>query len=183
MNRKVLWLLSLTVILSMLAVACGPSAAPEPTEAPAAQPTEAAAAAPTEAPAPTEPPPPTEEPAVEEPKILRVRLYGDIQNMDPAFAISENDTVVANAVMNGLVRYCPNSYEICNELAEEIEQSEDGLQVRFKLKEGVQWQNGYGELTAEDVKYSFERFIDPDLDAAYADDWATLDHVEDHRRL
>jgi peptide/nickel transport system substrate-binding protein len=182
MNRNVLWLLSLTIVLSMLVVGCGPAAAPEPTEAPAAQPTEAAAApteapAATEAPAPTEPPP-TEEPAAEEPKILRVRLYGDIQNMDPAFAISENDTVVANAVMNGLVRYCPNSYEICNELAEEIEQSEDGLQVRFKLREGVQWHNGYGELTAEDVKYSFERFIDPELDAAYADDWATLDRVE-----
>ena len=114
----------------------------------------------------------------EEPKILRVRLYGDIQNLDPAFQISENDTVVANAVMDGLVRYCPNSYELCNELAEEIEQSEDGLQIRFKLREGVMWQNGYGELTTEDVKYSYERFIDPDLDAAYADDWATLDHVE-----
>jgi peptide/nickel transport system substrate-binding protein len=112
------------------------------------------------------------------PKILRVRLYGDIQNMDPAFQISENDTVVADAVMNGLVRYCPNSYEICNELAESIEQSEDGLEVSFKLKEGVQWHNGYGEVTTEDVKYSFERFIDPELDAAYADDWATLDHVE-----
>lgn len=114
----------------------------------------------------------------EEPKILRVRLYGDIQNLDPAFQISENDTVVANAVMDGLVRYCPNSYELCNELAEEIEQSEDGLQIRFKLREGVMWQNGYGELTTEDVKYSYERFIDPELDAAYADDWATLDHVE-----
>jgi peptide/nickel transport system substrate-binding protein len=40
------------------------------------------------------------------------------------------------------------------------------------------WQNGYGELTAEDVKYSYERFTDPDLAAAYADDWATLDYVE-----
>jgi len=115
---------------------------------------------------------------VEEPKILRARLYGDIQNLDPAFQISENDSSVTNAVMDGLVRYCPNSYELCNELAEEIEQSEDGLQIRFKLREGVMWHNGYGELTTEDVKYSYERFIDPDLDAAYADDWATLDHVE-----
>ena len=56
------------------------------------------------------------------PKILKVRLYGDIQNMDPAHQISENDGVVANAVMEGLVRYCPNSYELCNELAESIEQ-------------------------------------------------------------
>ncbi|MGD8624754.1 MAG: ABC transporter substrate-binding protein [Anaerolineae bacterium] len=115
---------------------------------------------------------------VEEPKILKARLYGDIQNLDPAFQISENDTVVANAVMDGLVRYCPNSYELCNQLAEELEESEDGLQIRFKLREGVMWHNGYGELTAEDVKYSYERFIDPDLDAAYADDWATLDYVE-----
>ena len=112
------------------------------------------------------------------PKILRVRLYGDIQNMDPAFQISENDSVVFNAVTNGLVRYCSNSYELCNELAESIEQSEDGLEIAFKLKEGVMWHEGYGEVTTEDVKYSFERMIDPELDAAYADDWATLDHVE-----
>jgi peptide/nickel transport system substrate-binding protein len=80
--------------------------------------------------------------------------------------------------MDGLVRYCPNSYELCNQLAEELEESEDGLQIRFKLREGVMWHNDYGELTAEDIKYSYERFIDPELDAAYADDWATLDYVE-----
>jgi peptide/nickel transport system substrate-binding protein len=161
----------LLVIVSMLVVACGEGEeatnTPEPTMAEEVQPTEAPAA-PTDTPVPE----------VSEPKVLKVRLYGDIQNLDPAFQISENDTVVANAVMNGLVRYCPNSYDICNELAESIEQSEDGLEITFKLKEGVMWHNGYGELTTEDVKYSFERFIDPDLDAAYADDWATLDRVE-----
>lgn len=112
------------------------------------------------------------------PKILRFRLYGDIQNLDPAHRISTNDDVVADAVMDGLVRYAPNSYDIVNQLAESIEQSDDGLSVTFKLKEGVQWHKGYGEVTTEDVKYSYERFLDPELNAAYADDWATLDHVE-----
>ncbi|MFC2031466.1 ABC transporter substrate-binding protein [Chloroflexota bacterium] len=121
---------------------------------------------------------PEPEPEVEEPKILTVRMYSDIVNMDPAFVVSENDSVVAYAVQNGLVRYCPESYEICNDLAEEIEQSEDGLQIRFRLKEGVQWHGDWGEVTTEDVKFSYERMIDPELDAAYADDWATLDHVE-----
>lgn len=178
-------LLGLIVILSMLLAACGGGETPAPTEPPAAQEEPTAAPAeeqPTAAPAtevPTEVPATnTPEPVVEEPKILRVRLYGDIQNLDPAFQISENDSVVGYAVMDGLVRYCPNSYDICNQLAEEIEESEDGLQITFKLREGVQWQGGYGEVTTEDVKFSYERFIDPEINAAYADDWATLDHVE-----
>lgn len=115
-----------------------------------------------------------------EPRILRVRLYGDIQNLDPAHRISQNDDVVINAVTEGLVRYGPGSYDVINQLAESIEMSEDGLEIDFKLKEGVQWHRGYGEVTAEDVKFSFERFLDPELEAAYADDWATLDHVEVH---
>lgn len=115
-----------------------------------------------------------------EPKILRARIYGDIQNLDPAHRISQNDEVVINAVTDGLVRYGPGSYEIINQLAESIEVSEDGTRIDFKLKEGVQWQRGYGEVTAEDVKFSYERFLDPELEAAYADDWATLDHVEVH---
>jgi len=186
MSKRLLWsLLSALVIVSFLA-GCGgqPTSAPEPTDEPVAEATEAPveeveeeepAEEPTEAPA-EEPEEEVEEAA--EPKILTVRLYGDIQNLDPAFQISENDTVVANAVLNGLVRYCPNSYDICNQLAEEIEQSEDGLEIRFKLREGVMWHDGYGEVTTEDVKYSYERFIDPELDADYADDWATLDYVE-----
>ncbi|HXV44710.1 MAG TPA: ABC transporter substrate-binding protein, partial [Anaerolineae bacterium] len=59
-----------------------------------------------------------------------------------------------------------------------IEQSEDGLTIDFKLKEGVQFQGGYGELTAEDVKFSYERIADPATDSPYRGDWAALDHVE-----
>ena len=130
MKKRTLWsFLSMLMVISLLVAACGggeeKATEPlKPTDKPAEEATQP-------------PPPPTEVPKPEEPKILRVRLYGDIQNLDPAFQISENDTVVANAVTNGLVRYCPNSYDICNELAESIEQSEDGLEIRFKLKEGV----------------------------------------------
>ena len=73
-------------------------------------------------------------------------------------------------------RRAPTSLK--NDLAEKIETSEDGKTITFKLREGVKWPKGYGELTAEDVKYSYERIADPALKAAYADDWAALDHVE-----
>ena len=187
MTKRIVWcLLSMLVITSLL-VGCGPQPTPVPeaTEEPAAQADEEVVAEEEEPEEEEEEEEPTEEPTEEpeeeeasEPKVLTVRIYGDIQSLDPAFRISENDEVVSNAVMNGLVRYCPNSYDLCNQLAEEIEQSDDGLEIRFKLREGVMWHDGYGELTTEDVKYSYERFIDPDLNADYADDWATLDRVE-----
>ena len=55
----------------------------------------------------------------------------------------------------------------------------DDVTVTFKLKEGVQWHKGYGEVTTEDVKFSYERFLDPELQAVYRDDWAALDQFTD----
>ncbi len=158
---------SAAVVLS----AC--AATPEPEAVPTATSGAAATVPPTVAQATA-----TTEPVAAGPKILRVRLYGDIQSLDPAFRISQNDDVVLNCVIDGLVRYGPNSYDVVNQLAETIEQSADGLTIDFKLREGVMWHKGYGEVTTEDVKFSFERFIDPELAAEYKDDWATLDHVE-----
>ena len=177
-----LMIVLLVMVLGALLVACTPAEEAVPTPVPAEEEGEAE-----EAPAADEA---EEEEAAEveetgldmeeegEPRILRMRIYGDIQNLDPAHRISQNDEVVINAIADGLVRYGPNSYERINQVVESIEQSEDGLEVTFKLKEGVQFHRGYGELTTEDVKFSFERFLDPELDAAYADDWATLDRVE-----
>ena len=38
--------------------------------------------------------------------------------------------------------------------------------------------NGFGEMTADDVKFSYERIADPAQASEYADDFAQLDHVE-----
>lgn len=167
---------SLTLLIVVLvATACG-APAPEPvsTEAPAVE----APAAPeaTEAPAA---PAATEAPAAPEEKVLRIRLgTSDVSNMDPAFIPTVEDENVAYSVYQGLVGFKPGSYDLVNVLAETIEASEDGLAITFKLHEGVQFHGGYGELTAEDVKFSFERIADPDVASVYALDWAALDNVE-----
>ena len=173
MKKRALWvLLSALVILSLLAAACGvdveeATTAPEPTEAPAVQPVEE----------PTQEV--VEEPAeVMEPKILKVNLGSDLSGIDPAFIVSTIDNQVGEAILPGLVVHDPITHEMVNDLAEWIEVSEDGLEIRFKLKEGIMWQRGYGEVTAEDVKFSFERMIDEELGGWYYDDWATLDRVE-----
>ncbi|MCL1939727.1 MAG: ABC transporter substrate-binding protein [Desulfovibrionaceae bacterium] len=110
--------------------------------------------------------------------ILRVRLIDDISNLDPAFIGSGIDDTVSRAVMEGLVRYKPGTNELQKVLAESYSVSEDGRVIDVTLRQGVQWQKGYGELTAGDVKFSFERFKDPELASSYADDFAALDRVD-----
>ena len=111
-------------------------------------------------------------------KILKVHLYEDMQNVDPAFYPSDADESIMADVYEGLVGWKPGTFEVQNVLAEEIKMSADGLAIDFTLKAGVQFHHGYGEVTAEDVKFSYERIHDPELKAVYADDWAVLDHVE-----
>jgi len=166
---------ALVIIFSLILTSCAPPTTSVP---------ETNAPGPTSSVSETKAPEPTSAVSIQptapsnQPKLLKARLYADFQVLDPAFYVSSNDTMLLATLYSGLVSYCPNSYDICNDLAEKIETSEDGTVITFKLREGVQFTNGYGELTTEDVKYSYERFIDPELNASYADDWSQLDHVE-----
>jgi peptide/nickel transport system substrate-binding protein len=112
---------------------------------------------------------------------LRLHLDEDIENLDPAIQPGHADTNVATNIFEQLVAYKPGSFETANTLAESWEGSTDGLRWQFKLKEGIPFHKDFGELTAEDVKYSFERIAGltkPKLESPYAGDWATLDHVQ-----
>lgn len=112
---------------------------------------------------------------------LRLHLDEDIENVDPAIQPGHADTNVATNIFEQLVAYKPGSFETANTLAESWEGSSDGLQWQFKLKQGIPFHKGYGEVTAEDVKYSFERIAGltkPKLESPYAGDWATLDRVQ-----
>jgi peptide/nickel transport system substrate-binding protein len=106
---------------------------------------------------------------------LRLRLLNDIINLDPAFYPALADEVAMLGVYEGLVRYTPGTWKVENQLAESFEPSPDGLRFDFKLKEGIQFHGGYGEVTAEDVKFSYERIAgltSPKLDSPYKGDWA-----------
>jgi peptide/nickel transport system substrate-binding protein len=169
--KKNLWLVcSLILVTSMLVASCAPQAAPSPSE-PSVPATEASA--PTQAPEPTQPPEPTEA----APKVLRVRLVRDINNLDTANVTGSVEDTIDRAVMEGLFRFNAEG-ELEPQLAETYTVSPDGLTIDFTLRKGVQWQRSYGELTMDDVKFSYERFLVTDPKPAYADDWASLDHVE-----
>jgi peptide/nickel transport system substrate-binding protein len=114
-------------------------------------------------------------------KTLRIRLETDITNLDPAFFPTEADEVVTGCVHEGLVTFKPGTFDVVNCLAESFEPSSDGLKFHFKLKQGMPFHKDYGEVTAEDVKYSYERIAGltkPNLHAVYQGDWAALAQVK-----
>lgn len=112
-------------------------------------------------------------------RILRTRMFSDINRLDPAVYENSYNVDVINCLYHKLIDYVPNqeSWEWELQAAEEIEQVDD-THIRFRLRQGIMWSNDYGELTAEDVKYSFERVIDPDMDSPVAGDFGPLERVD-----
>lgn len=109
---------------------------------------------------------------------LRVYTPSDPASLDPAFYGTTTDVYLMNNTMPRLQTMAvSDEWELVNDVAESIDMS-DPANIKFKLKEGLQWANGYGELTAEDVKYSFERHKDPDVGSYIAGEFDALVEVE-----
>ena len=110
--------------------------------------------------------------------VLRVRSYSDLQVLDPAHRKAQPEGDIMRCIYTKLIDYEPgDEWEWRPTGAAAIEQV-DPTHVRFTLRPGIMLTNGFGEMTAEDVKSRYERIADPERKSEYADDWAQLDHVE-----
>ena len=63
------------------------------------------------------------------------------------------------------------------DLAETWEVSEDGTEYTFTLRPGLTFHNG-DPLTSADVKYTYERTINPDFASPHANKLALVDSFE-----
>lgn len=104
----------------------------------------------------------------------------DIGTLDPHFANNTSDRTVVAWIYGGLVRFAPGSASpesIEPDLAERWESSDDKLTWTFHLRRGVEWQGGYGEVTADDVVFSLGKSRDPKR-SAFAGDYTAMKSVE-----
>ncbi|MER9457374.1 ABC transporter substrate-binding protein [Mesorhizobium sp. M0478] len=109
-------------------------------------------------------------------KVLKARGLLDLKTLDPGFYTGSNEIDVMACIYSKLTRYKPGSewgWEL--EAAEKVEQV-DPTHIRFHLKKGIKFTGGHGEITAKDVKFSFERVIKHN--SPQKPDWGPLDHVE-----
>ncbi len=106
-----------------------------------------------------------------------VRIDRDVANLDPAFRAGPQDGSVIWAVFQKLVRFKPGSTDWELDAAADIRQASDTV-VEFTLKPGQMFTDGYGEMTADDVKFSYERIAHGEKESPYKSDWVNLDQVE-----
>lgn len=110
--------------------------------------------------------------------ILKVRAYSDIKSLDPAFYYSVPEENINACLYNKLIAYKPGrKWEWELQAAKYIRQI-DPTHIEFELNDGIMHSNGFGEMTAEDVKYSYERIANPAMKSPNIDDWGPLDKVE-----
>lgn len=109
---------------------------------------------------------------------LRVRTYSDMRTLDPAFSQGVVDEEIQSSIYNKLVQYKPGrewGWQL--DAAAMIEQASD-TRINFALRDDIGFTNGFGAMTAEDVKFSFERIVDPALESSNKPDMGPLDRVE-----
>jgi len=100
-------------------------------------------------------------------------------SLDPTFIYGYVDNVIGIAVYDTLVWVDPSdlSRTLQPRLATSWEANDDFTSWTFQLREGVQFHHGT-PFTAQDVVYTFERILDPDLGATANSIFKFVDVVE-----
>jgi peptide/nickel transport system substrate-binding protein len=96
----------------------------------------------------------------EEEMIFVFGSSGDAVKLDPADVTDGESLQRMDNTHQGLVRYKSGTTEIEPCLATDWDISSDKKTITFNLREGVQFHHGFGEMTADDVVFSFARQYD-----------------------
>jgi len=96
-------------------------------------------------------------------KVLNIAAK-EPDTLDPHMSTIGQAQAITRFMYRGLTRFAikdgkVTTAEVEPDLAESWSLSPDGTVWTFKLRKGVQFHKGFGELTAEDVKFSFDRQI------------------------
>ncbi|SVC09633.1 uncharacterized protein METZ01_LOCUS262487, partial [marine metagenome] len=128
----------------------------------------------------------TTAPAVE-PKVNRVVIAfpgPSSEGNDSNFDFSSPPSVQLRPMYEYLVGVNGTTGAFEPQLATEWKVEPDGLGIRFKLREGIQFHNGWGEFSAQDVEHVFWSITRKDglhgLRRTFAKDVREIEVVNDH---
>ena len=101
---------------------------------------------------------------------------GDARTLVPILADDSASGAIVGVVFNGLVKY-NKDIELVGDLAESWEIQDQGLTIIFYLRKDVRWHDGH-PFTGEDVKFTYEKLIDPKVPTPYSGDFQKVKNLE-----
>ncbi|MGQ0549849.1 MAG: ABC transporter substrate-binding protein [Armatimonadota bacterium] len=108
--------------------------------------------------------------------LIRVMGHQEVSSLSPDDDAPSVHWVITTQLHNALIE--GNEFNVLEKvLAESYEVSRDGLRYTFKLRKGVKFHDG-SELTADDVKYTYEWYMNPANAANGAINFKSVDKVE-----
>jgi peptide/nickel transport system substrate-binding protein len=101
---------------------------------------------------------------------------GEPATLNPVLASDQASFNIADMVFSGLVRFDRDlNIEGC--LAKSWDISKDGKLITFHLRHGVKWHDGV-EFTAQDVKFTYDMYMDPKTKTAYKSLFEPIQRIE-----
>jgi len=108
--------------------------------------------------------------------LVRVTGHQEVASLSPDDVGPSVHWVMVTQMHNALVE--GNEYNVIEKvLAEHYDVSRDGLQYTFKLRKGIKFHDG-SEFTADDVKYTYEWYMNPANAASNAVSFKSVERVE-----
>lgn len=105
----------------------------------------------------------------------RVALSGGLDLIDPTRTSNGNDLIVVTQIYETLLDSDPQSGALKPKLAESYSLKSPTV-WEFRLRAGIKFQDG-SPLTAQDVKYSIERVLDPSVNSPHSSQVASVSSV------
>ena len=100
-------------------------------------------------------------------KILTIEMEPEVESIDPALNTTNDGANYLTYLFDNLLRTDKDG-KVVPSLAQKYEVSDDGLTWTFHLRDGLKWSDG-SDFTANDFVYSWQRMVDPDVAAPYAE--------------
>ena len=114
--------------------------------------------------------------------IARHAVAADhINSLDPSIVSQNADANASRQIFDALIDPPNGTFDlkpdqVVDHAAENWEVSKDGRSYTIKLREGMLFHKGYGEVTAEDAKFTFDR-LGPKGNSSYRSLYEDMDEV------
>jgi oligopeptide transport system substrate-binding protein len=104
---------------------------------------------------------------------ITVTFSNDVATLDPAIGYDWQNWSMIKSLFDGLMTYKPGTTQLEPDLAKSYKISADGKTYTFTLRSGIKFSNGR-EITAQDVKYSLDRVVNPKTQSPGASFFSTI---------